>query len=75
MMKFVDVLVDGEFHIEERDPQLLWKGSKNQRVIKVQESLAKEDPTIPILHCGDYTREPVTAPQTLQDAPVSSCLL
>ena len=55
LMQYVDVLVDGEFHIEERDVKLLWKGSKNQRVIDVQKSLQKTDPTIPILHCGDYS--------------------
>ena len=75
MMKYVDVCVDGEFHLEERDPQLLWKGSKNQRVIKVQETIRQEDPTIPILHCGDYSRDPVAAPQTMQDVPASSCIL
>ena len=75
MMKYVDVLVDGEFHVEEKDNQLLWKGSKNQRVIKVQESLKQENHLVPVLHCGDYSREPVSAPQTLKDAPVTSCLL
>ena len=55
MMQYVDVLVDGEFHIEERDVKLLWKGSKNQRVIDVQKSLQQTDPTAPILHCGDYS--------------------
>lgn len=32
----VDVLVDGPFILEERDPLLLWKGSRNQRIIKLQ---------------------------------------
>lgn len=50
----VDVLVDGEFHIEERDVKLLWKGSANQRVIDVQQTLASASPHIPILHCPDY---------------------
>ena len=54
LMKYVDVVVDGEFHIEERDVKLMWKGSKNQRVIDVQKSLRQTDPGIPILHCGDY---------------------
>lgn len=54
MMQYIDVVVDGEFHIEERDVTLLWKGSSNQRVINVKATLAQEDPTIPILHCGDY---------------------
>ncbi|MCI5954041.1 MAG: anaerobic ribonucleoside-triphosphate reductase activating protein [Lachnospiraceae bacterium] len=54
MMKYVDVLVDGEFHDEEKDVKLLWKGSANQRVIDVQKTLAQPDPLIPVLHCGNY---------------------
>jgi len=54
MLQYIDVLVDGEFHIEEKDVKLLWKGSKNQRVIDVQSSLGQTDPTIPILHCDEY---------------------
>jgi anaerobic ribonucleoside-triphosphate reductase activating protein len=54
LMKFVDVLVDGEFKIDLKDNKLLWKGSSNQRVIDVQNTLAQTDPTIPILHCNDY---------------------
>lgn len=54
LLQFVDVLVDGEFKIEQKDNNLLWKGSKNQRVIDVQSSLKKTDPTIPVLHCKDY---------------------
>lgn len=52
-MKYVDVLVDGEFHAEEKDVKLLWKGSKNQRVIDVQESL-KHELEEPVIHCADY---------------------
>lgn len=54
LLQYVDVLVDGEFKIEEKDVNLLWKGSRNQRVIDVQKSLKQTDPTKPILHCGDY---------------------
>lgn len=54
LMQYVDVVVDGEFHIDELDAKLLWKGSKNQRVIDVQRTLAQVDRTIPVLHCGDY---------------------
>lgn len=57
MMKYVDVLVDGEFHAEEKDVKLLWKGSANQRVIDVRRTLRQEDPSVPVLHCGDYARE------------------
>ena len=54
LLQFVDVLVDGEFKIEQKDNNLLWKGSKNQRVIDVQSSRKQTDPTIPVLHCKDY---------------------
>ncbi len=56
MMQFVDVLVDGEFQAERKDPKLLWKGSSNQRVIDVRASLGKEDSRVPVLHCGDYAK-------------------
>lgn len=54
LMQYVDVLVDGEFKIELKDVNLMWKGSKNQRVIDVQKSLKQTDPTTPVLHCADY---------------------
>lgn len=57
VMRYVDVLVDGEFHVEEKDVKLLWKGSKNQRVIDVQASLVGKDKTVPVLHCQDYMNE------------------
>lgn len=58
MMKYVDVLVDGEFQVQKRDTKLLWKGSSNQRVIDVQASLGQEDARLPVLHCGDYADGP-----------------
>ena len=39
MLEKVDVVVDGRFILEELDNTLYWKGSKNQRVIDVQQSL------------------------------------
>jgi len=54
VMKYIDVLVDGEFHIEERDVQLLWKGSANQRVIDVAATLASDTPENPVIFCPDY---------------------
>ncbi len=38
ILEYIDVLVDGRFEEGKKDNQLHWKGSKNQRVIDVQES-------------------------------------
>lgn len=54
VMKYVDVLVDGEFRLEELDTKLRWKGSRNQRVIDVQETLKQIDPLVPVIHCPEY---------------------
>lgn len=39
VLNYIDTLVDGQYVDELRDPTLKWKGSSNQRVINVQESL------------------------------------
>lgn len=39
VVKYIDTLVDGCYIDELRNPTLKWKGSSNQRVINVQESL------------------------------------
>lgn len=41
IVKLCDILVDGPYIDEERDITLKWRGSKNQRVIDVQNSLKK----------------------------------
>ena len=43
VMKYIDVLVDGEFMADLKDNNLHWKGSANQRVIDVQKSLEQEE--------------------------------
>ena len=43
VMNYVDVLVDGRYADELRDPTLKWRGSSNQRVIDVQKSLQNND--------------------------------
>ena len=54
IMKYLDVLVDGEFEVDKKDVKLRWKGSSNQRVIDVQETLKSDDPLDPVIHCPDY---------------------
>ena len=43
VLNYLDTLVDGQYVDELRDPTLKWKGSSNQRVINVQESLRNND--------------------------------
>lgn len=39
ILKQIDVLIDGQFKIDKKDLNLKFRGSSNQRVINVQESL------------------------------------
>ena len=43
VLKYIDVLVDGQFVEELRNPNLKWRGSSNQRVIDIKKSLKKND--------------------------------
>ena len=54
MMQYVDVLVDGEFQADKKDSRLLWKGSRNQRVMDAQKKMNQINIFQPGLHCGDY---------------------
>ena len=45
----VDILVDGEYIDEQRDITLKWRGSSNQRVIDVKQSLAQNKV---VLYCN-----------------------
>lgn len=56
IVNYLDVVVDGEFKIEEKDNTLMWKGSKNQKVIDVKRTLGSPDILTPVLHCGDYSK-------------------
>lgn len=38
-LESIDILVDGPFVQAEHDPDLLWRGSRNQRLVKAKESV------------------------------------
>ncbi|MDO4922265.1 MAG: anaerobic ribonucleoside-triphosphate reductase activating protein [Phascolarctobacterium sp.] len=42
MLSYIDILVDGEFVLELKNPNLRFRGSANQRVISVQDSLRED---------------------------------
>ena len=46
VLKYTDVLVDGQFQIKNRNPKLKYCGSTNQRVIDVKKSLKKGEITL-----------------------------
>ena len=43
VVKYLDVLVDGQYMDDLHNPTLKWKGSSNQRVINVKESLKQNE--------------------------------
>lgn len=43
LIELVDVLVDGEFDLRQRDLDLRFRGSRNQRLIDVPESLRRNE--------------------------------
>lgn len=42
MLALIDILVDGEFHIKEKNLKLRFRGSSNQRIIDVPKSLESD---------------------------------
>ena len=53
LLRNLDVLVDGEFHLEEKNPALRFRGSENQRLIDVQKTLLAGETIL-----WDETEEP-----------------
>lgn len=43
MLSYIDVLVDGEFKLDLKNPNLRFRGSENQRVIDVKKSLRGDE--------------------------------
>ena len=56
ILALIDVLVDGEFKLEEKDLNLRFRGSCNQRVINVPESLKTD--TVVLWDEGEGMFEP-----------------
>lgn len=48
LIQYIDVVVDGRFLVNLKDNQLKWRGSSNQRVIDVKETLKTGNV---VLHC------------------------
>jgi len=52
-ISYIDVLVDGEFHEEEKDLSIIYRGSRNQRIVDVKKSLLSNEV---VLHEKDAVR-------------------
>jgi anaerobic ribonucleoside-triphosphate reductase activating protein len=57
MLSLIDVLVDGEFILAQKDLSLRFRGSSNQRIINVPESIRTRT-VVP--WSGSWTVEPIT---------------
>ena len=50
LISYIDVLVDGKFEIDKKDIKLKFRGSSNQRIINVKESLKQGK----VILCDEY---------------------
>ena len=57
MLSLIDVLVDGPFILEQKDLNLRFRGSSNQRILNVPASIRAR---VPVLWDGDLTVRPIT---------------
>lgn len=57
LLKYIDVIVDGPFIYEEKSLDLPFRGSKNQRIIDVQETLKNNKITLYTLKSKKTLRE------------------
>ena len=57
MLSLIDVLVDGPFILEQKDLNLRFRGSSNQRILNVPASLEAH---APVLWDGDMIIQPIT---------------
>ena len=46
LLKYIDVIVDGKFEEDKKDLKLKFRGSSNQRVLDVKQSLREKKPVI-----------------------------
>lgn len=63
LLNYIDIMVDGQFEIENKIEDLAFRGSTNQRKIDVQESLKKGE--IVRLKFGDETRCETQKPKVM----------
>lgn len=57
MLSRIDVLVDGPFVLEQKDLNLRFRGSSNQRILNLPASIAAH---VPVLWDGDMIIQPIT---------------
>jgi len=52
-MKYIDILVDGRYNEEEKSLDLIFRGSRNQRILNMKASLKKGSPVL----VGKYSKK------------------